>query len=166
MKVFAIGTLAAAAALQPGYEKRPATAARPDALVFVVSVRQPTRGLSSASLRQIFMGRVTRWNAGRRILLATRPPATPAGRAFFETAVRMSEIDYSRLWLGILFRGESMSSPRVIATKDDVERFLARSPDGLSFLLASEKGSPERVRPLLVDGLAPDDPSYPFRIPE
>ncbi len=59
-----------------------------------------------------------------------------------------------------------MSSPRVLESKDDVERFLARSPDGLSFLLSSEKGNAEKVQPLLVDGLSPNDASYPFRISE
>ncbi len=57
-----------------------------------------------------------------------------------------------------------MSSPRVFESKDDVERFLARFSDGLSFLLSSEKGNAETLRPLLIDGLSPDDASYPFRI--
>jgi hypothetical protein len=168
LKIPAFWTLAAVLALQAGNEKRPAgAAARSDALVFVVSARQPTtKALSSAELRQIFAGRMTRWKGGRRILLAMRPPTTPAGRAFFEDVVRMSDIDFSRLWLGIIFRGEAISSPRVLESKDDVERFLARSPDGLSFLLSSEKGNAEKLRALIVDGLAPDDGSYPFRISE
>lgn len=166
MKTPALWTLAAVAALQPVNEKRPGGAARSDPLVFVVSSRQPTKALSSAELRQTFVGRITRWKDGRRIELAIRPSKTPAGRAFFARVVQMSDIDFSQNWLGIIFRGEAMSSPRVVETRGDVDRFLARFSDGLSFLLASELTPEPTIRALQVDGLSPDDSSYPFRIPK
>ena len=166
MKLAALWTLSFVSALPPAGDRRPAGAVRSDALVFVVSAKRPTKALSSADLRQIFVGRLTRWKEGRRILLATRPATTAAGRAFFENAVKMSDIDFSRLWLGIIFRGEAMSSPRVLESRDDVERFLGQYPDGLSFLVASEAAPGKKIRALLVDGLSPDDPAYPFRFPK
>jgi hypothetical protein len=155
----ALWALAALAAL------RPADAARPRVVIFVVSARQEAPVLSTTDLRQIFLGRITRWKSGQRIQLATRPESTPAGRAFFERVVEMSDIDYSRLWLGIIFRGEAMSSPRVLPSPGDVLRFLARVPDGLSFLLDSELPAGTAVRPLRIDGRSFEDPSYPFRQP-
>jgi len=76
----------------------------------------------------------------------------------------MSDIDFSRIWLGIIFRGEAMSSPRVLESADDVRRFLARSPDALSFALESELSPDASIRSLRVDGVESADASYPFRI--
>ncbi len=132
-------------------------------LVFVAGKGRPAPSISSADLRRIWLGRTTRWPDGRRIVLAVRPASTPAGRFFYGKVIDMSEIDFSRLWLGILFRGDAESAPRVIGPADEVRRFLARVPDGLAFLLSSEVD--RDTKPLRLDGREPGEPGYPYRIP-
>ncbi len=155
----------AAAAILTAALARPSGGPAGDALVFAVPAAQPTTDLTSGQLREICLGHITRWKDGRRIALAIRPSATPAGQAFLRLVVRMSDIDFSQIWLGIIFRGEAAASPRVLQSSQDVKRFLARSPGGLAFLLASERESPDpTIRLLSLDQARPDEPSYPFRL--
>lgn len=140
-------------------------AAPRDALVFVAGSAHRGAALSSTMLRNVGLGRVTRWPDGRRIVLAVRPASAGAGRVFFDRVVETPEIDYSRLWLGLLFRGEADSAPRVLADAADVQRFVARTADGLAFLLSSEiRPRDPALRPLPVDGRAPGAPGYPYML--
>ena len=140
-------------------------APRKDALVFACGNRIAP-ALSSADLRRIVLGRTTRWPGGRRIVLAVRPASTAAGRAFYARVAEMSEIDFSTLWLGNLFRGDVDSEPRVIGPADEVRRFLAQTPDGLTVLLASEIDPRDpAIRPIPVDGHLPGAPGYPYPLP-
>ena len=152
----------AAAALLAGL--RPA-AGSGDAVVFAVSSEQKTTQLSSADLKQMYLGRITRWKGGRRVTLAIRPPGSGPGRAFFDHVLRMSDIDFSQHWLGVIFRGEVDASPRVLDTRQDIQKFLQRSPGGLAFLLASEIEADSSWKLLSLDGARPGDASYPYRIP-
>ncbi|MGH9441629.1 MAG: hypothetical protein ACRD16_05100 [Thermoanaerobaculia bacterium] len=137
-----------------------------EALVFAVSAQQAPSGLSSAEVRQIFLGRVTRWKGGRRIALGIRPAATEAGREFFDRVVHMSEIDFTQHWLGIIFRGEAPVSPRLLKSSQDVKQFLIKDGGGLAFLLSSEVTAKDSgIRVLLLDGARADERSYPFRLP-
>jgi hypothetical protein len=113
----------------------------------------------------MYLGQITRWRDGHRIVLAVRPATAPAGKAFFNHVVQISEIDFSRLWLGILFRGDAANAPRVVSGADDLKRFLARTPDALGFLLASEWDPRDSsIRAWAVDGALPGTPVYPFRL--
>jgi hypothetical protein len=140
-------------------------AGSPDALVFLVPARASTRELSSTDVRRIYLGDLTRWPNHRRVVLGVGPSSTPAAGVFYDRVLRMSEIDFSQRWLGIVFRGEAPTSPRVLASREAVSRFLSQNPDGLVFLLLSEIDSLDgAVRPLAVDGTRPMDPAYPFRL--
>lgn len=142
-----------------------AVGAPPDALVFVSPRGRAETGITSGDLRRMYLGQLTRWRDGRRVVLGVRPGRTPAGQAFFDRVVEMPEIDFSRLWLGILFRGDAVNAPRVVSGADDLKRFLARTPDALGFLLASEWGAGDpAMQALAVDGSAPGAPAYPYRL--
>ncbi|HEX3107633.1 MAG TPA: hypothetical protein VHU41_00975 [Thermoanaerobaculia bacterium] len=139
---------------------------RRDALVFITSKNQTTTSLSTAELRNIYLGRTTRWKNGRRILVIVRPPAMPAGREFLDRVVRMSEIDFSQDWLGAVFRGEAAAAPRVIGSTDAVRKAIAENTDAIAFVLSSELVAEDEtsIRVLAVDGKTRDEPSYPFVI--
>ena len=142
-----------------------AAASGSDALVFVVGARRQPIAVSSAELRKVYLGKTTRWPDGRRIVLAVRPARTAAGKIFFDRVVEMSDIDFSRHWLGVLFRGEAVAAPRVISGADEVRRLLARTPDALAFLLSSELDAGDTsLRPLAIDGRSPGSPSYLYRV--
>jgi ABC-type phosphate transport system substrate-binding protein len=143
-----------------------ADAPRRDTLVFITSRNQPTKTLSAAEIRSIFLGQKTRWKNGRRITVIVRPATTAAGRIFLERVVRTSEIDFAQHWLGVVFRGEAPSAPQVIASADAVRRWVAADTDAIAFVLGSELAGENEalIQTLAIDDPARDSDSYPFTI--
>ena len=139
---------------------------RRDSLVFITSKDQTTTTLSPSELRNIFLGRTTRWKNGRRIVVIVRPSTTAAGREFLDRVVRMSEIDFSQDWLGVVFRGHAPSAPRVIGSADAVRKMVAENVDAIAFVLSSELGAEDEtlIHILAIDGKPPNDETYPFAI--
>ncbi len=131
---------------------------------FLVSVANPIREVSVGDLRRIFLGEISRWRNGHRIILFVRPAETPEGRVFLERLVQMSDIDYSQWWLGAVFRGRAANAPTVIASTVGMARTIANTPDAIGFVI-TPAGTPESgVATLTVEGKTPSDPTYPVRV--
>jgi ABC-type phosphate transport system substrate-binding protein len=131
---------------------------------FIVSSRNPIRNLSSADLRRIFLGEISRWDNGHRIVLFVRPSDTAEGRLFLDRVVRMSDIDYSQWWLGEVFRGHASSAPRVIGSNDEMVRALATTPDAIGFVTTTPSPLDPGVAAVAVEGHTPNDPRYPVSV--
>lgn len=130
---------------------------------FLVCAKNSVRDISAGDLRRIFLGDISRWSNGHRIILLVRPAETPSGRTFLDRLVRMSDIDYSQWWLGAVFRGRAASAPRVIDTAEAMINTVAGTPDAIGFI--GTPGGPLQpgVASLTIEGKAPSDPDYPVR---
>lgn len=137
---------------------------RREALVFITSKDQVTTNLSSSEVRDIYLGRTTRWKNGHRITVVVRPATTAAGRVFLQQVVRMSEIDFSQNWLGVVFRGEASSPPRATAPVDAVRKLIAGNADAIAFVLSSELVAEDEslIRALAIDGRTREEEAYPY----
>jgi ABC-type phosphate transport system substrate-binding protein len=135
-------------------------------LLFITSKEQATASLSVAEVRNIYLGRTTRWPDGRRITVIVRPATTEAGRAFLRHVVRMSEIDFSQDWLGVVFRGHASSPPRVIGQAEAVRKLVAGNAGAIGVVLSSELTEEDEahLQILAIDGKTPGEESYPFAI--
>lgn len=144
-----------------------AGASRRESLVFITSKEQVTTSLSAAEVRNIYLGRTTRWQNGHRITVIVRPATTAAGRTFLQQVVRMSEIDFSQNWLGVVFRGEASAPPRVVAPSDAVRKLVAGNADAIAFVLSSELTAEDDavIRTLSIDGRTRDEEAYPYLVP-
>jgi ABC-type phosphate transport system substrate-binding protein len=143
---------------------RPAEAPHPS-VSFLVSARNPLRNVSAGDLRRIFLGEISRWDNGHRIVLFVRPPETPEGHLFLDRLVRMSDIDYSQWWLGAVFRGRAGEAPRIVAAADAMARAVAANADAIGFVASSPAVVVPDVVVLTIDSKAPSDPEYPVRMP-
>ncbi|MEA2413626.1 MAG: hypothetical protein QOI58_283 [Thermoanaerobaculia bacterium] len=127
----------------------------------LVSAKNPMRDVSAGDLRRIFLGDISRWRNGHRIILFVRPMDTPEGRLFLDHLVRMSDIDYSQWWLGAVFRGRVANAPRVIGSVDEMVRAVAATPDAIGFVSAPPLDTGVIV--LTIEGKAPANPQYALR---
>jgi ABC-type phosphate transport system substrate-binding protein len=130
---------------------------------FLVSARNTMRDISAGDLRRIFLGEISRWANGHRIIVFVRSSETPEGRLFLDRLVRMSDIDYSQWWLGAVFRGRSANSPRVLASDDAMVKAVAATPDAIGFVAAPPAAPESGVAILTINGRTPSDPAYPIR---
>jgi ABC-type phosphate transport system substrate-binding protein len=146
-----------------------ATAARPAeppgaSVSFLVSAKNPLRNVSAGDLRRIFLGEISRWDNGHRIVLFVGPSDTPEGRLFLDRLVRMSDIDYSQWWLGEVFRGRAAAAPHIVAHTDAMTRAVAANADAIGFVATTPGTLDPDVAPITIDGKSPSDPGYPVRM--
>ena len=130
-------------------------------VAFIVSARGHAQARTSAEIRRIFLGQISRWEDGHRITLIMRPTASAEGRLFLERLIRMSDIDYAHFWIGAVFRGQASAAPRVIDSRDLAIEAVADNADAIGFVLDGE-ALPESVAVLAVDGKSPADAEYPI----
>jgi ABC-type phosphate transport system substrate-binding protein len=132
-------------------------------VAFLVPASNPLRNLSTGDLRRVFLGEISRWNDGHRIILFIPAPDTPARQTFLDRVVRMSDIDYSQWWLGAVFRGRAANAPRVMKSADAMIRAVATTPDAIGFVVFPPAGIDPAVVLLTIDGRSPSDSTYPVR---
>lgn len=130
---------------------------------FFVSARGAARdrNLSEGDLRRIFLGEISRWPNGHRIILYVRPFDSAAGRLFLDRLIRMSDIDYAQWWLGAVFRGRAAAAPRVMTSPDAMSKAVAANADAIGFDSSSSLDSDLAI--VMIDGRTPNDPGYPIR---
>jgi ABC-type phosphate transport system substrate-binding protein len=133
----------------------------PTSISFLVSAKNTMRDISAGDLRRIFLGEISRWANGHRIIVFVRSSETPEGRLFLDRLVRMSDIDYSQWWLGAVFRGRSANPPRVVSSEDAMVKAVAATPDGIGF--ASAPPAESGVGVLTINGKGPSDTDYAVR---
>lgn len=135
---------------------------RSSVAVVIVSVKQVTAGVSSAELRRIFLGQITRWPTHRRIVLLVRPPEVIEQELLLHRIIRMSDIDYSQHWLGQVFRGQAAAPPRTIESATAMKKAVAEDPDAVGLLQLSdlEPADLRGLRVLMIDGKAPGHQAY------
>ena len=137
---------------------RPAEGVR---LIAIVSTSQRPTDLSSADLRSIYLGQITRWPDHRPILPILLPLESAAGKSFLERVIGMADLDYAQHWIGMVFRGRASSPPLVAQSTDDAARFVATHPAAIA--LVASYPTVKNVRVLNIDGKSPDDIGYPLR---
>lgn len=135
----------------------------PASVSFLVSARNGVRDLSAGDLRRIFLGEISRWPNGHRIIVFVRSSDTPEGRLFLDRLIRMSDIDYSQWWLGAVFRGRAANSPSVLASDEAMVKAVATTPDAIGFVAAPPFVPDPGVEILAINGRAASDPAYPIR---
>lgn len=130
---------------------------------FFVSARGAVRdrNLSAGDLRRIFLGEISRWPNGHRIVLYVRPFDSVPGRLFLDRLIRMSDIDYAQWWLGAVFRGRAAAAPRVMTSSESMSKAVAANADAIGF--DSPRTPDAELLVLTIDGRTPSDPQYPIR---
>ena len=129
-------------------------------LVVIVRSTESITDLSLGDLRRIYLGQMTLWSDGRRIIPVVLPPDSVEERVFLRRVVRMNDIDYAQHWIGQVFRGEAAAAPTQVASSPAARRFVAEHPHAIAFISAADADNSVRV--LRIDGKAPDAADYPL----
>ena len=129
-----------------------------DSLAIIVSKSNPIANLSLAELRQYFLGELTQWPNGRRVIIVMRDPSQPERVAALRIIYDMREQDFHSHFLHAKFTGEMLDEPRVLDTASRVLNFVILQPGAIGYVRAAEAGSTVKV--VRVDGLLPGDANY------
>lgn len=129
-------------------------------LVVIVSPTSSVTNISVGDLRRTYLGGITRWPSGHRIVAVVMGAETWAQRTFLKRIVQMTDIDYAQHWIGEVFRGRASRPPHVATSAADAIRFVAGHPQAIAIIDATALDA--SVRALTVDGKDPDASDYPL----
>ena len=155
------------------------SAGAPIRLVVAVSVSQSVNNLSGADLRRIYVGEMTRWPDGHRIVPVMLPTRSQASEVFLKHVVRMSPIDFAQEWISVVFRGRAPAPPVVVASAAEALDYVAAHHDAIAFVsddvssatvrsTPSGDSAPTRadrhpgIRIINIDGRPPRSSEYPL----
>ena len=137
-----------------------AFAAEPVRLIVIVPSSQSVRNLSSGDLRRIYIGEMTRWPDGRRIVPVMMPARSRESEAFLKHLVRMSAIDFAQEWISVVFRGRAPAPPMIAAAASAALDIVASHPDAIAFI--SDAEIPSGVHIISIDQRLPRQQKYPL----
>lgn len=129
-------------------------------LAVIVSPSSTSTNISVSDLRRTYLGGITRWPSGHRIVPVILGAETWEQKTFLKRIVRMTDIDYAQHWIGEVFRGRASRPPHVAASAADAIRFVAGHPQAIAIIDAEAVDSSVRV--LRVDGKDPNASDYPL----
>ena len=133
-------------------------------LAVVVNRANPIENLSSAELRNIFLGTRSHWQNGRRIAVTMLDYERPERKAVLRQIYRMDESGYRNHFLQEVYRGDVFYAPKTLASPAVMRKFIFNAPAAIGYLRSSDVD--ETVKVLRVDGYLPDDKGYPLQIDE
>jgi len=131
-------------------------------LAIIVNKSNPVDGLSSAALRQIFLGQRSYWPHGRKITIVMREPGQAEREAVLRAIYGMGERDFNRHFLQAKFTGEVLAGPKLLSTAEGVKKFVLNVPGAIAYVRFSELD--DSVKPIHIDNQAPGDPGYKLRV--
>lgn len=124
-----------------------------DGIAIIVQDQNPLDEISPREVEKIFTGDVENWSAinGKpgSISIYTRNTSSGTYAVFQEMALR---------------RRDYASSSQKMAGNEQIASEVAKNANGIGYVGLAYVGTPG-VKPLPVNGIAPDDPDYPFARP-
>lgn len=81
-------------------------------------------------------------------------------RVYVKALLQMSEDQFKRHWIRVVFSGAPVAPPQTFATAQQVIEFVAATPGAIALMSYVPT---DQVKVLAVDGLLPNDPRYPLR---
>jgi ABC-type phosphate transport system substrate-binding protein len=144
--------------------RAPAPRADAGRAAVIVHASNPITTISANELRRILLGDDTRWpNQDGKITILLLSPGTEDRRVVLRNLLKMSDGDFVRHWLGLVFQGEATSGPKVLRSATTLVRTVAALPPAIGIIGAEDIPSSDAgVKVLQVDGKALDDDAYPF----
>jgi len=133
-------------------------------IALVVHKSNPMSDISSAELRRIFLGDETRWSTNDRITILLLPPGTEEREMFLHSVLKMSDDDFVRHWISLVFQGEASAGPKTASSAASMTKLVAGLPAAVGVLGAADVPSGDSgLKVLRIDGKAPGEDGYRLR---
>jgi len=108
-----------------------------DAVVMVLNTRNPTKKITEAQVKRIYMGNLAFWNGVVPIKVYTRSSSEAASEQFYGDILKMKHQSFDSHWSSRELAGQGVA-PTVAHSPTEVAEFVRSTPGGIGFLLASE----------------------------
>jgi ABC-type phosphate transport system substrate-binding protein len=127
-------------------------------IAVVVNRRNSVENLTAEQLRRLYLGSSTTFADGTRAILVESPAVRVA---FYSQLLGMTDAQFKRHWMGLVFAGENANPPRELTTAPDLRRFVTEQSGAIAFVALADVDASVKV--VSIDGAKPTDANYPLR---
>lgn len=120
----------------------------------IVHPSNPVSSVTMEELRSIYLGRTTLFGRIRIVLVSQPEPRS----LFDDIVLHMNPERLKRHWIGMVFSGNGVVPPRVMADAVALKQFVASHPGAIAFL--DGRLTDGTVKILRINGRFPADPAY------
>lgn len=148
MKTRIISISLVAAALLLSADTSVAQKRKLEPLVAVVHASSSETRLSKTTLKNIYLGRQTRWSNGNTVEAYMRPVRSNAGFAFMRTVLKMTPAKFRYHWQGRQLSGRG-TAPSTVGSTRKLIGAISRDRGAISYVTRSEA---RRLEPYVAAG--------------
>lgn len=151
-----------AAVLASASAAAPAAPAR-DPIVVLVHPKNPSKNISLASLRDLFLKTSRRWSDGKPVMPLNHKAGTKLRKAFDRAVLKLSPEESASYWIKQRVRGRGYP-PRSFRSQHILLRLVAKQREAVTYLRLSSLKSDSATRVLRVAGKLPGERGYPLAL--
>jgi ABC-type phosphate transport system substrate-binding protein len=132
-------------------------------LAIVVHPQTPVDTLSFSDLRQVFLGERQYWTKDLPVVLLVRGPTGAERDAVLNVIYQMKDAQFKQYWIAKVFRAETASSPKIVATSGLAAQLVASIPGAVTFMMEKDV-KPGAMKVLKIDGRLPGENGYKLHL--
>jgi ABC-type phosphate transport system substrate-binding protein len=129
-------------------------------IAIVVNKANPVDSISKIQLRKLLLGEQEKWAGGAKVSVLLRS-AGPERDSVIRVACAMSGLEFEQHFVHANLNGDTVSSPKSLASAIAVRQLVASVPGAIGFVHMSEVN--DSVKVIKLDGAAPGDPGYKLK---
>ncbi|NQV17265.1 MAG: hypothetical protein HQ534_01800 [Armatimonadetes bacterium] len=127
-------------------------------IAVVVAKNNPVNNLTLEELRRIYLGKVTTFSNGEKIILLQYEPLM---KEFYRIVLNKTPMKVRKHWIGVVFSGGSATPPREFTTIHQLSEILDKYSGVIGFIDWEDVGDNEKV--ITIDGIRPQEANYPLQ---
>jgi ABC-type phosphate transport system substrate-binding protein len=127
-------------------------------IAVVVNPANPINNLPLDQLRKIYLGKVTTFPSGDKIVLGE---SKAVKKEFYKKLLGWNMTKVKKHWISVVFSGEETTPPKELKGKKDILEFLRRHPGAIC--IVDYRQVTKDMKVVAIDGRYPWSEDYPLR---
>ena len=107
-------------------------------LFFVNSSVVDRATLTKSKIEDIYFGDKTVWSNNNKIIPCYLESGSPAGKIFFNDYIKLTESNFNRHWIKLIFSGNSQA-PKKFTSSEQIIKYVGGKKGSIGFILVKDK---------------------------
>jgi ABC-type phosphate transport system substrate-binding protein len=126
-----------------------------DTIVVVVHKDNSMEDISAATLRKIYLGKITIFPNGKRVVLGE---VDKSSETFYRILMNKTPMNIRKYWISVVFSGGMATPPVELKKSEEIREFIQNNPGAILFSTPAVVDSSMKI--LTIDGKSPGEPGY------
>ncbi len=115
--------------------------------ILIVNNANKAASVTSAEAANFYLGKVTQWPGGVKVMPVDQKKTTPAGTGFLSKIMKMSEAEFKKIWVEKMLSGEA-DPPPVKNSDAEVVEYVKANPGAIGYIDSASPHEGVKVLPV------------------